>query len=376
MAILEQLLQAAVERNASDIHVKMDSVPFFRVDGEMIPRKRSLSTDDVLEMVEEMLDGRQQNELEENGEVDLAFSTPELGRFRVNVFKQRGNVSVVMRRIKDEIPDFDSLHLPYAVERFAEMQRGLVLITGTTGSGKSTTLASIVDRINKNRKCHIVTIEDPIEFTHNDNKAVVNQREIAIDTTSFSSALKAVMRQDPDVILVGEMRDLDTFQAAISAAETGHLVFSTLHTTNAMQTIDRIVDLFPSNQQDQIRSQLSLNLKAVMCQRLLARDSGKGRVPACEVLMVSPSVRKLIKDNRVERIPLAIQQGRDEGMQGFNDSLYGLLKAKLISAEVAEEASDNPAELALMMQGIQLNQMRGGLLGEEKRRPHEGMNTM
>ncbi len=376
MPILEQLLQAAVDRNASDVHIKMDSVPFFRVDGEMIPRKRSLSANDVLEIVEEILDGRQQNELEEKGEVDLAFSSPELGRFRVNVFKQRGNVSVVMRRIKDDIPDFDSLHLPHAVERFSEMQRGLVLITGTTGSGKSTTLASIINRINKKRKCHIVTIEDPIEFTHHDDKAVVNQREIAIDTQSFSSALKAVMRQDPDVILVGEMRDLDTFQAAISAAETGHLVFSTLHTSNAMQTIDRIVDLFPSNQQDQIRSQLSLNLKAVMCQRLLPRASGKGRVPACEVLMVSPSVRKLIKDNRIERIPLAIQQGRDEGMQGFNDSLYGLLKAKLINEDIAEEASDNPAELALMLQGIQLNQMRGGLLGEDKRRPREGMNTM
>lgn len=376
MPVLEQLLQTAVERNASDVHIKTDSVPFFRVDGEMIPRKRSLSADDVHEIVDEMLDGRQQNDLEERGEVDLAYSTPELGRFRVNVFKQRGNISVVMRRIKDDIPDFESLHLPYAVERFSEMQRGLVLITGTTGSGKSTTLASIIDRINKNQKCHVVTIEDPIEFTHHDIKAVVNQREISIDTQSFASALKAVMRQDPDVILVGEMRDLDTFQAAISAAETGHLVFSTLHTTNAMQTIDRIVDLFPSNQQDQIRSQLSLNLKAVMCQRLLPRASGKGRVPACEVLMVSPAARKLIKENRIERIPLAIQQGRDEGMQGFNDSLYGLLKAKLITPEIAEEASDNPAELALMMQGIQLNQMRGGLLGEEKRSPNKGMNTM
>jgi twitching motility protein PilT len=256
------------------------------------------------------------------------------------------------------------------------MNRGLVLITGTTGSGKSTTLAAVIDRINRERKCHIVTIEDPIEFTHTDHKAVVNQREISIDTQTFSSALKAVMRQDPDVILVGEMRDLDTFQAAISAAETGHLVFSTLHTTNAMQTIDRIVDLFPSNQQDQIRSQLSLNLRAIMCQRLLPRASGKGRVPACEVLMVTPAVRKLIKENRIERIPLAIQQGRDDGMQSFNDSLYGLIKAKLITMETAEDASDNPAELALMMQGIQLNQMRGGLLGEEKRSPHRRVEPM
>lgn len=371
MAILEQLLQAAVDRNASDVHIKTDSVPYFRVDGELIPRKRSLSSDDVHELVEEILDGRQQNLLQEKGEVDLAYATPELGRFRVSVFKQRGTVSLVMRRIKDDIPDFDSLHLPYAVERFAEMTRGLVLITGTTGSGKSTTLASVINKINRQRKCHIVTIEDPIEFTYDDDKAVINQREISIDTESFSSALKAVMRQDPDVILVGEMRDLDTFQAAISAAETGHLVFSTLHTANATQTIDRIVDLFPSDQQDQIRSQLSLNLKAIMCQRLLPRASGKGRVPACEVLMGSPAALKLIKENRVERIPMAIQQGRDAGMQGFNDSLYGLIKAKLITDETAEEASDNPAELALMMQGIELNRMRGGLLGEEKRQPHK-----
>jgi twitching motility protein PilT len=375
VAILDQLLQTAVDRNASDVHIKTDSVPFFRVDGEIIPRKRVLSADDVHELVEEMLDGRQQNDLEERGEVDLAYSTPELGRFRVNVFKQRGNLSVVMRRIKNDIPDFESLHLPHVVERLTRMQRGLVLITGTTGSGKSTTLASIIDLINHERKCHIVTIEDPIEFTHNDDKAVINQREITIDTTSFSAALKSVMRQDPDVILVGEMRDLETFQAAISAAETGHLVFSTLHTTNAMQTIDRIVDLFPSNQQVQIRSQLSLNLKAVVCQRLLPRAVGKGRVPTCEVLMVTPAVRKLIKENRIERIPLAIQQGREEGMQSFNDSLYGLLKAKLITPEVAEDASDNPAELALMLQGIELNQMRGGLLGEERRKRQEGYNT-
>ena len=371
LSILHHLLQTAVDRNASDIHIKTDSVPYFRVDGEMIPRKRMLTDDDVHELVEEMLDGRQQNALQENGEVDLAYSTPELGRFRVNVFKQRGRVSVVMRRIKDEIPDFDSLHLPMIVERLADMQRGLVLITGTTGSGKSTTLASIIDRINHERKCHIVTVEDPIEFTHNDDKAVINQREIAIDTKSFSAALKSVMRQDPDVILVGEMRDLETFQAAISAAETGHLVFSTLHTTNAMQTIDRIVDLFPADQQDQIRSQLSLNLKAVICQRLLPRAAGKGRVPSCEVLVVTPAVRKLIKENRIERIPLAIQQGREEGMQSFNDSLYGLLRAKLITTETAEDASDNFAELALMLQGIELNQMRGGLLGEEMRKQRE-----
>ncbi|GMU93297.1 MAG: twitching motility protein PilT [Candidatus Hydrogenedentota bacterium] len=364
MSLLEQLLRRAVERDASDVHVKTDGPPYFRIDGELIPRKRELSAEDIDSILGEMLSTAQREQMDSRGEVDLAYVHPELGRFRVSAFRQRGTVSLVMRRIKSVIPNFEDLHLPTAVERFGQMVRGLVLITGTTGSGKSTTLAAIVDYINERRRCHIVTIEDPIEYVHRDKKAVINQREIHIDTQSFSSALRAVMRQDPDVILVGEMRDLDTFQAAISATETGHLVFTTLHTTNAMQTVDRIVDLFPSNQQDQVRSQLSMNLKAIMCQRLLPRASGTGRVPACEVLIATPAVQKLIKENRLSKIPNAIQAGREDGMQSFNDSLYGLLKAKLITIDTALEISDNPAELELMLKGIQLGQMRGGILGE------------
>lgn len=364
MSLIEQLLQRAIDKDASDVHIKSGGPPYFRVDGELIPRKRDMSVAEVQTIIDELLNAKQKEHLEVQGEVDLAYSHPRLGRFRVNVFHQRGTNSIVMRRIKSVIPGFEELHLPPAIERLTRLQRGLVLITGTTGSGKSTSLASIIDYINERRKCHIVTIEDPIEYTHRDKQGVVNQREINIDTSSFSSALRAVMRQDPDVILVGEMRDLDTFQAAISATETGHLVFTTLHTTNAMQTVDRIVDLFPTNQQDQVRSQLSMNLKAIVCQRLLPRASSTGRVPACEVLYVSPGVQKLIKENRLDKIPTAIQQGREDGSQSFNDSLYALIKAKLITLEVALEVSDNPAQLNLMMQGITLAQMRGGILGE------------
>jgi len=364
VSIIEQLLQRAIDKDASDVHIKCDGPPYFRVDGELMPRKRELSAAEVQSIIDELLNAAQKEHLEQHGEVDLAYSHPRLGRFRVNVFHQRGTNSMVMRRIKSVVPGFEELRLPPAVERLTRLQRGLVLITGTTGSGKSTTLASIIDYINERRKCHIVTIEDPIEYTHRDKLAVVNQREIHIDTTSFSTALRAVMRQDPDVILVGEMRDLDTFQAAISATETGHLVFTTLHTTNAMQTVDRIVDLFPTNQQDQVRSQLSMNLKAIVCQRLLPRMTGGGRVPACEVMFASPGVQKLIKENRLDKIPTAIQQGRVDGSQSFNDSLYALIKAKLIALDVAMEVSDNPAQLNLMMQGITLAQMRGGILGE------------
>ena len=362
--LFHMLLDRAIQKSVSDIHIKTDCPPYFRRDGRLVARRMApLDKDAIEEILGILLDKTQRETLESKGEVDLAYVHPELGRFRVNVFFQRGQISMVLRRINSEIPSFEDLHLPPVTERFAQMHRGLVLITGTTGSGKSTSLAAIVDYINERRRCHVVTIEDPIEYTHVDKKAVVNQREVGIDTGDFTSALRSVMRQDPDVILVGEMRDLETFQAAISASETGHLVFSTLHTANATQTIDRIIDLFPSNQQDQIRSQLSLNLRGIMCQRLIPRAGGKGRVPACEVLVCTPAVAKLIKENRVGKITTAIQQGREEGMQTFNDSLHGFLRSNMISHEVAMEVSDNPAELELMLQGIELSQMRGMILG-------------
>lgn len=358
-----KLMQQAVQKDASDIHIKAGSPAYLRVDGELNPiEKEAIRPEQVDAIIDILLNESQKRFFLKHGEIDLAFTEKGVGRFRVNVFRQRGAVSVVMRRIKAKILSFDQLYLPPQMVRFAEMVRGLVLITGTTGSGKSTTLAAIIDYINNRRKCHVVTIEDPIEYIHYDHMAVISQREVNIDTEDFSTALKSVMRQDPDVILIGEMRDLETFQAAMSAAETGHLVFSTLHTTNAMQTIDRIIDLFPSNQQDQVRSQLAQQLRAVMSMRLLPRSDSPGRVPCCEILFSTPAVRKLIRENRIVQLDTAIQQGREEGMQSFNDSLYELLKRKLISLDTALAISDNPEELNMVIQGIRLSQKRGGIL--------------
>jgi twitching motility protein PilT len=358
-----KLLQRAVQKDASDVHLKMGSQPFFRVDGEILPTGgEPIQREDMDEILDILLSEEQRRVFMKRGEIDLAFTEKGVGRFRVNIFRQRGTISCVMRRIKTKILSFEQLNLPLQTVRFAQYNRGLVLITGTTGSGKSTTLASLVDYINDNRRCHVVTIEDPIEYVHSDRKAVINQREITIDTQDFASALRAVMRQDPDVIMVGEMRDIETFMAAVSAAETGHLVFSTLHTTNVMQTVDRIIDLFPSNQHDQVRSQLSLNLRAIMCMRLLPRADGVGRVPACEILFNTPAVRKLIKENRISQLEVAIQQGREEGMQSFNDSLYDFIRRGLITLEVGLDISDNPEELQMLLQGIRLSSKRGGIL--------------
>ena len=358
-----KLLQRAVQKDASDIHAKTGSLVCFRVDGQIIPQEGDpLLAEDIDGILDIMLSPDQKDFFRKRGDLDLAFTEKGVGRFRVNVFRQRGSISLVMRRIKSKILTIEQLNLPPAVNRFATMQRGLVLVAGTTGSGKSTALAAIVDHINTHRQCHVVTIEDPIEYVHADKKSVINQREITIDTKDFSSALKAVMRQDPDVILVGEMRDLETFQAAISASETGHLVFSTLHTTNVMQTIDRIIDLYPSNQHDQVRSQLGMNLRAIMCMRLLPRADGVGRVPNCEVMFTNPGIRALIKENRIVQMDNAIGNGRDSGMQGFNDSLHDLIKKNLVTLEAGMEVSDNPEELNMMLQGIRLSTGRGGLL--------------
>ncbi len=358
-----KILQRAVQKDASDIHLKTGSPPYFRVNGELLSAGgEPIYPESMAQILNYMLTDEQLKLFSQKGELDLSYHEKGIGRFRVNVYRQRGTISCVMRRIKTRIQSFEELNLPPQVARFAELQRGLVLIAGTTGSGKSTTLASIIEYINNIRHCHIVTIEDPIEYVFVDKKSVISQREISIDTHDFASALKAVMRQDPDVIVIGEMRDPETFVAAVQASETGHLVFSTLHTTNVMQTIDRIVDFFPPTQHDQIRSQLSMHLKAIMCMRLLPRADGKGRVPACEILFNTPIVKRLIKENRVSQLDTAIQQGRDIGMQSFNDSLLQLVKKGLITTEIALEMSDNPEELQMMIQGIHLSSKRGGIL--------------
>jgi twitching motility protein PilT len=363
MSALQKILTYAVKNGASDVHLTVGSPPAVRIDGAIrFVDTAELSPDDTEGFLDELMNEGQRAKFNELGDADLAYGVPGLGRFRVNVLRQRGSVGIVMRHVRGKILDFSTLHLPDSLTKIADMTRGLVLITGTTGSGKSTSLASIIDWINQRKRLHIVTLEDPIEFLHNNKKSIITQREITIDTRDFHAALRAAMREDPDVILVGEMRDAETFQAAISAAETGHLVFSTLHTTNVMLTIDRIMDMFPSNQHQQVRSQLALQLRAVVSQRLIPTMDGKGRVPAVEVMFNNPGIAQLIRENNIKQIPVAIAGGKDDGMQSFNMSLVGLLKQSLISEQEATWASDNPDELKMNMQGIYLSQGRGGIL--------------
>jgi twitching motility protein PilT len=361
--MLQKLLAYAVRHGASDIHLTVGSPPALRIDGEIkFLDAEPLTPRDTLGFLDEIMDEQQKERFLRTGDADLAYGISGLGRFRVNVLRQRGSVGIVMRHVRGKILNFSDLHLPPAMEKIADLPRGLVLITGTTGSGKSTTLASIIDWINQRKALHIVTLEDPIEFLHTNKKSIITQREISIDTKDFMVALRAAMREDPDVILIGEMRDAETFQAAISAAETGHLVFSTLHTTNAMLTIDRILDMFPSNMHDQVRSQLALQLRATVSQRLIPMADGKGRVPAVEILFNNPAVASLIRENNLRQIPVAIANGKEEGMQTFNMSLVSLIKQKLIREDEAMYYSDNPDELRMNLQGIFLSKDRGGIL--------------
>ena len=322
-----------------------------------------LTQEHMLGYLDEMMDEKDKAEFLDSGDADLALSIPGIGRFRVNCLKQRGTVAIIMRHVKGEIPDYRKLSLPEKpIERISRMRRGLVLVTGTTGSGKSTTLASIIDIINKTRSEHIVTLEDPIEFLHEDQKSSITQREMSIDTKDFKTALRALMREDPDVIMIGEMRDKDTFEACVSASETGHLVFSTLHTTNAMMTIDRIVDIFPPDQHQQVRTQLARQLVGLIAQRLLPAADGSGRVPAIEIMFNTPAISSLIRNNDLKQIPGVIAGGGEEGMQTFNMSLATSVQEGLIEEAEAMSASDNPDELKMNLQGIFLNQGRGGIL--------------
>ena len=363
MPDLQDILSYAVKHGASDIHLSVGSPAACRIDGEIrFFSDGKLTPKDTSEFLDEILDPEQREAYNQCGDADVALGVPGLGRFRVNVLQQRGSVGIVLRHVCGKIQPFHALNLPGGIEKLAAYRRGLVLITGTTGSGKSTTLASIIDEINRSRREHIITLEDPIEFLHSNNRSVITQREISIDTKDFKTALRAAMREDPDVILIGEMRDAETFSAAMSASETGHLVFSTLHTTNAMLTIDRIMDMFPSNEHEQIRSQLSLQLKACMAQRLIPSADGSGRVPAIELMFNSPAIAQLIRESQIKQIPTAIASGADEGMMSFNMSLVSLIKLELISQADAMDFSDNPEELAMNLKGIFLSSSRGGIL--------------
>jgi twitching motility protein PilT len=353
---IDTLLRTACENKASDLHLKVGNYPYLRVDGELraLTQYTRISSEDMLNMAFSMMTNRQKQKFKENAELDMAYGVSGLGRFRVNVFQQRGNVGMVLRVIPTKIRTLEELLLPRVMDKICQEPRGLVLVTGTTGSGKSTTLAAMVDRINSTRTDHIITIEDPIEFLHRDKKGFCNQREVEVDTPSFGSALRAALRQDPDVILVGEMRDLETIQTALLAAETGHLVFSTLHTTDAMETIQRIIAVFPPPEQKQIRLQVASTLKAIISQRLVRKADGIGRAPAVEVLIATEYIRDcIINPDKTRLIRDAIAAGTSQyGMQTFDQSLHDLYSQGLITLEEALGNSTNPDEFKLRIAGV------------------------
>jgi twitching motility protein PilT len=353
---LHYLLSRALELGASDLHLKVGRPPGVRISGHLAPidDMPPLSAEDTESFAREMLSPGQAQKLEERSEVDLAYEVPGVARFRVNTFRQRGQIGMVLRVIPDKIPGFDELKLPAVLSRIADERRGLVLVTGTTGSGKSTTLAAMVDYINNARPEHIITIEDPIEYLHQDKQSFVNQREVSVDTGTFSTALRAALRQDPDVILVGEMRDLETISIALLAAETGHLVLSTLHTLDAPETIQRIIAVFPPNEQQQIRHQLASTLKAVISQRLVRRADGQGRVPAVEVMVTTAYIREcIVTPEKTSLVRDAIASGTSQyGMQTFDQSLYDLFQKKLITYDEALAGATNPGEFKMRIEGV------------------------
>ena len=353
---IDDLLRMACERKASDLHLKVGNFPYVRVYGELVPliETKRLAAEDTLSIALGMMTNKQKQKFKENAELDMAYGVAGLGRFRCNFFQQRGSIAIVLRVIPTHIYTIEELNLPKVVEKICRERRGLILVTGTTGSGKSTTLAAIIDCINSSRTEHIITIEDPIEFLHRDKKAFVSQREVEVDTKSFGDALRSALRQDPDVVLVGEMRDHETIQTALVAAETGHLVLSTLHTMDATETVHRIIAVFPPHQQKQIRLQLASVLKAVISMRLIRKADGLGRVPAVEVLVSTEFVRDcIINQDKTRMIREAIAAGTSQyGMQTFDQSIYNLYMEKLINYDEALKQASNPDEFKLRIEGI------------------------
>jgi twitching motility protein PilT len=348
---LHQLLKTMVERGGSDLHVTTNSPPQIRIDGKLVPLDiPPMTAPETKQLAYSVLTDAQKHRFEEALELDLSFGIKGLARFRANIFNQRGAVAAVYRQIPYEILSFKELGLPMVVEEICNKPRGLVLVTGPTGSGKSTTLAAMIDKINRERHEHIITIEDPVEFLHAHKNCIVNQRELHADTHSFANSLKSALRQDPDVVLIGEMRDLETIESALRIAETGHLTFGTLHTNSAAQTINRIVDVFPAHQQPQIRAQLSFVLEGILCQSLLPKANGKGRAMAMEILVPNPAIRNLIREDKVHQIYSMMQTGQTKyGMQTFNQSLATLYFKKAITLQTALARSSNPDELQEMI---------------------------
>jgi twitching motility protein PilT len=355
--LINELLKQAHSLNASDLHIKVGSPPIIRVYGELTPltSEGRVSQEDAVKIAFSVMTPGQGEIFKKKNDIDLAYSVPGLGRFRCNVFIQRGTIGIVFRVIPMRIPTIDELLLPEVIKKISMEQRGLILVTGTTGSGKSTTLAAMIDLINSQRTEHIMTIEDPIEYLHRDKKSIVNQREIGSDTESFSKALRQALRQDPDVILVGEMRDFETIQTALVAAETGHLVLSTLHTVDATETVNRVISVFPPYQHKQVRMQLSSVLKGIISMRLVPKADGKGRVPAVEVLVATATIKDcILEPDKTRLIPDVIEQGTlHYGMQSFDQSIFGLFKSGLITYEEALKRASNPDDFVLKVKGIQ-----------------------
>jgi twitching motility protein PilT len=356
MELFNKILRTSVDGGASDIHIKVGTPVIFRISRELISIECPLPTEQWMDQViEKITPIHLKKKLEEEREVDFSYFVPDVGRFRTNVFQQRGTWALAMRHVKSTVPSFEQLGLLEHIKAIAESPRGIVLVAGSTGSGKSTTLAAMIEHVNANFKKHIITLEDPIEFVFEDNQSVIEQREIGLDTANFYGALKHVLRQDPDIIMLGEMRDAVTFTAAMSAADTGHLVFSTLHTTTAAQSITRILDFFKADEREQVRRQLAGTLRGVICQRMVPTIEGK-MTPALEIMINSPLIKKMLEENRLDKLTAAIETGSDDGMLTFNQSLFNLVKAGRITEKEALSKASNPQALEMNFKGIFLNE--------------------
>ena len=358
MEIFHRILQTAIEGGASDVHLKIGGPVIFRINRQLIAIQAPVPTAPWMEeVVQAMVPRHLQRRLESDHEVDFSYFVPGIGRFRTNLFQQKGEYALSMRYVKTKVPSFEELGLLPILKQIAESPRGIVLLSGTTGCGKSTTLAAMIEHINANFKKHIITLEDPIEYVFEDNQSVIEQREVGLDTLSFEAGLKHVLRQDPDVIMIGEMRDAISFSAAMSAADTGHLVLSTLHTTNAAQSVGRILDFFKADERDQVRRQLSSTLQAVVCQRMVTTVHGTV-MPALEIMINTPTVKKLLEENRLDKLAAAIETGVEDGMQNFNQALYNLVKEKKVTEKEALAKATNPQALEMNFKGIFLDEAR------------------
>jgi twitching motility protein PilT len=358
MEIFHRVLQAAIEGGASDVHIKIDAPVVFRINRQLVAIECPTPTEPwVNKIVEAIVPSHMKRRLEEDREIDFSYFSPGIGRFRTNLFQQRGQFCLSMRYVKTQVPSFEQLGLLPILKKIAESPRGIVLLAGSTGCGKSTTLAAMIEHINANFKRHIITLEDPIEFVFEDNQSVIEQREVGLDTLSFEAGLKHVLRQDPDIIMIGEMRDALSFMAAMSAADTGHLVLSTLHTTNASQSVTRILDFFKADEREQIRRQLAGTLQAVVCQRMVNTVTG-AVTPALEIMINTPTVRKLIEENRLDKLPAAIETGSEDGMLNFNQALFQLVKERKVTEKEAMAKATNAQALEMNFKGIFLDEGR------------------